>query len=59
MNLLLKDHPLADLLALVRLAHVIGLDDLDEFLFAIHKDAASFIDIVGHPLRIKPIKRPV
>ena len=38
---------------------MIGLDDLDEFLLAIHKNAASFVDVISYPLCIVPIDRPV
>ena len=42
LDLFLKDHSLADLLALVRLAHVIGLDDLYQLFFAVHQEARLF-----------------
>ena len=50
MNLFLEDHPLADLLALIRLTHVIGFDHLNQLLFAVHPDAAPLVDVMGYPL---------
>ena len=48
-NLFLQDHPLTYLFSLVRLGHMIRLDDLDQLLFAVHQDAAPLVDVVGRP----------
>jgi len=58
-NLFLHDHPLTDLLALVWLRHVIGLDDLNHLLFTIHENAAPFVDVMSSPLDTNPVQLPV
>jgi len=44
------DHALAHLFADINFGLVVGLDDLHQFLLAVHKDAAPFVDVMGRPL---------
>jgi len=55
MNLFLQNHAFEDFFALIDLAHVIGLDDLDELLFSVDEDAAPLVQIVGHPVDDQPV----
>jgi len=59
MDLLLENHPFTDSLALVRLGHVIGLNDLNQSLFAIHPDAPALVDVVGSKLKWHHVDRAI